>query len=129
MFLSRVTWNKFLLPSGLPRPLVITLRAYTKDQLVRLVADGLRRDDLLKEEEDQGGERRALHKEFYLAYASIILSENSSKVLIDFRIFACTYVRPSNYFLYLVSVHLIYEHVHCFRSLSEITFLIFPTDY
>ena len=52
MFLSRVTWNKFLLPSGLPRPLVITLRAYTKDQLVRLVADGLRRDDLLKEEED-----------------------------------------------------------------------------
>ena len=42
VLVTRVSWNKYLLPSGLPRPLPFHVRAYTKDQLATLIATKLR---------------------------------------------------------------------------------------
>ncbi len=64
MLLTRVSFNKFLTPSGLPKPFVVRLKAYGRDQLAQIIAEKLRE-----------GERKPLEEEFYHGFAKLIISE------------------------------------------------------
>ncbi len=64
LLLSRVSFNKFLMPSGLPRPFVVQLKPYTKEELVKIISVRLRESD-----------PKQLQPRFYENYAKLVLGE------------------------------------------------------
>ncbi len=71
ILVSRVSFNKYLSPSGLPRPYFVQLRPYTREELTAIVASKLRSAD-----------RDPIEPEFYRGYANLILSEWYSMALV-----------------------------------------------
>ena len=62
ILLSRLSFNKYLTPSGLPRPYVLQLKPYTKEELATILGSKLREED-----------KEPLDAEFYKNYAKLIL--------------------------------------------------------
>jgi len=72
LLISKIAWSKFMVPSGLPRPVPVIVRQFTKEQMSKVIADKLKerqaRDDLEHEKDLQWED------EFFLNYTSIVIS-------------------------------------------------------
>lgn len=72
LLIAKIAWSKFMVPSGLPRPVPLIVRQFTKEQMSKVIAEKLKerqaRDDLDHEKDVEWED------EFFFNYASIVIS-------------------------------------------------------